>query len=131
MFPPYQRGEQRLVDGLTLVPVPTSAVEAIGADIIISVNLISREILPAWSGASSSSRTNVRMLDTLLEVMDLAQMDASIRSAAQADVVITPRFGPATWRDFHLADLFMSAGREAAEEQLATLGTLARPQIFA
>lgn len=130
MFPPYQRAEQRLVDALTLIPVPTNAVREAGADITVSVNLISREILPAWLGASSSPRTTVRMLDTLLEVMDLAQMDASIRSAALADVVITPRFGPATWRDFDLAELFMGAGREAVEGQLAALGALARPQTF-
>lgn len=128
MFPPYMRAEQRLVDGLTLIPVPAHAVREAGADIVVSVNLISRELLPAWSGVRSSPVTNVRMLDTLLEVMDLAQMDASVRSAALADVVITPRFGPATWRDFHMADLFMAAGREAVEEQLATLGDLVRPQ---
>lgn len=128
MFPPFQLGEQRLVDGLTLLPVPASAVEAAGADITVSVNLISNEILPSWSGTHTPVRTSVRMLDTLLEAMDLAQMDASIRSAAQADVVITPRFGPATWRDFHVADLFMAAGREAAEGQLAILGTRAHPQ---
>ena len=128
MFPPFQRGEQRLVDGLTLQPVPTSAVEEAGADITVSVNLISNEILASWSGASTSAPPRVRMLDTLLEAMDLQQMDASIRSAARADVVITPRFGPATWRDFHLADLFMAAGREAAEEQLTNLRNLVQPQ---
>jgi hypothetical protein len=68
------------------------------------------------------------MLDTLLEVMDLAQLDSSVRHAALADVVITPRFGPGSWRDFHLADLFLAAGRAAAEEQLATLQSLARPR---
>ena len=30
-------------------------------------------------------------------------------------------------RDFHLADLFFEAGREAAEEQLPKLQSLARP----
>ena len=50
------------------------------------------------------------MLDTLLEVMDPAQLDASRRHAARADVPVTPRFEPSTWRDFHLADLFLDAG---------------------
>jgi len=67
------------------------------------------------------------MLDTLLEVMDLAQLDSSERHAARADVPITPRFGPGSWRDFHLADLFLHAGRQAAEEQLPALHALARP----
>lgn len=130
MFPPYQRAEQRLVDGLTLIPVPAHAVREAGADIVVASNLISREVLSAWSGVRSPSFTNVRMLDTLLEVIDLAQMDASVRSAAFADVIVTPRFGPATWRDFHLADLFMAAGHEAVEEQLATLGAFVRPQTI-
>ena len=68
------------------------------------------------------------MLDTLLEVIDLAQVEASVRHAARADVVMTPRFGPGNWRDFHLADLFLEAGRRVAEEQLPALRALARPQ---
>jgi hypothetical protein len=44
------------------------------------------------------------------------------------DVVLHPRFGPASWRDFHLADLFLAAGREAAERQMPALQALATPQ---
>jgi hypothetical protein len=63
----------------------------------------------------------------MLEVMDLSQLDTSARHAALADVVITPRFGPADWRDFQLADLFLDAGRTAAADQLAALQSLSRP----
>ena len=59
--------------------------------------------------------------------MDLSQLDTSARHAALADVVITPRFGPAEWRDFNLADRFLAAGREAAREQLPALRALSRP----
>jgi hypothetical protein len=59
--------------------------------------------------------------------MDLSQLDTSARHAALADVVITPRFGPAEWRDFNQADLFLDAGRTAALEQLPALEALARP----
>jgi hypothetical protein len=69
------------------------------------------------------------MLDTLLEVMDLSQIDSSIRHAALADVPITPQFGPGSWRDFQLADLFLAAGREAAVGQMDALRAIARPQI--
>jgi NTE family protein len=132
LFPPYQRGEQRLVDGLHLVPVPTGSVIEAGADVTVSVNIISHETLPAWPGQSppepQPASRGSRMLDTLLDVMDMGQLDASVRHAALADVVITPRFGPASWREFHLADLFLAAGREAAEAQLESLRSLARPQ---
>jgi NTE family protein len=132
IFPPQERDGQRLVDGLALVPVPTDAVVAAGADITISVNIISRDTLPAWPGEipePEQPRGRARMLDTLLEVMDVAQLDASERHAALADVVITPRFGPSTWRDFHLADLFLEAGREAAAAALPQLQSLAKPQL--
>jgi predicted acylesterase/phospholipase RssA/CRP-like cAMP-binding protein len=132
MFPPYLRGEQRLVDGLALVPVPTGAVIDAGADISLSVNLMSREVLPAWPGQAAPppppARAGSRMLETLLEVMDLSQLDSSVRHAALAHVVVSPRFGPGTWRDFHLADLFLNAGRLASQEQLPALRALARPQ---
>jgi len=101
-------------------------------DVTVSVNLMSRETLPAWPSGDAPPPAGPRRftgtLDTLLEVMDLAQVDASVRHAALADVVITPRFGPSTWRDFHLADLFLAAGREAARAQLPSLQALARPQ---
>jgi NTE family protein len=133
MYPPYERGNQRLVDGLALVPVPTSAVVELGADVTLAVNIMNRDTLEAWPGDTSvpeppPARAGSMMVDTLLEVMDLSQLDASIRHAELADVVVSPRFGPGSWRDFHLADLFFEAGRQAADEQLALLQSLARPQ---
>jgi NTE family protein len=133
IFPPYERDGQRLVDGLALVPVPTDEVHELGADLSIAVNIISSETLPAWPGetppAEEPAGPRSRMLDTLLEVMDLAQMRSSERHTARADVPITPLFGPSSWRDFHLADLFLEAGRRAAEEQLHLLRSRARPQL--
>jgi NTE family protein len=133
IFPPYERDGQRLVDGLALVPVPTDAVLELGADITVAVNIISSQALPAWPGeappADEPPGPRSRMLDTMLEVMDLAQMHSSERHAARADVPVTPLFGPSSWRDFHLADLFLEAGRRAAEEQLPLLQSLARPQL--
>jgi NTE family protein len=132
MFPPVERDGHRLVDGLALVPVPVDAVAEAGADVTVSVNIMSRETLPAWPGQAAQApepeRLGSRMLETLLEVMDVSQLDTSVGNAARADVVVTPRFGPSSWRDFELADLFLAAGREAAEEQLPALQSLARPQ---
>src|SRR4051794_19667213 len=134
VFPPHELDGHRLVDGLALDPVPTSAVIEDGADVTVSVNLIPREELDAWPGQAPPEPDQKRqrrpgMLDTLLEVMDLAQLDTSERNAALADVPITPRFGPGSWRDFDLADLFLAAGREAASERMPELTSLARPQF--
>ncbi|MFI5010563.1 MAG: patatin-like phospholipase family protein [Solirubrobacterales bacterium] len=132
VFPPHERGGHRLVDGLALVPVPTGAVFEDGADLAVSVNLMGAETLPAWPEQPEPEPARERRarggtLDTLLEVMDLSQLETSARHAELADVVITPRFGPAHWRDFHLADLFLAAGRRAAVEQLPALQALSTP----
>ncbi len=50
VFPPHELDGHRLVDGLALDPVPTSAVIEDGADVTVSVNLIPRETLEAWPG---------------------------------------------------------------------------------
>jgi predicted acylesterase/phospholipase RssA len=133
MFPPWETEGRRLVDGLALVPVPTGSVVEDGADVTIAVNLMSRETLDAWPGEEPppppAARKGSRMLETIMEVLDLAQLDNSVRHASLADVVCTPRFGPSTWRDFHLADQFLAAGREEAERQLPVLKSLARAQF--
>lgn len=132
MFPPYERDGHRLVDGLALVPVPTGAVAEDGADVTVAVNLMSHDTLPAWPGQPApppeDPKPGSRMLETLLQVMDMSQLDTSVRNAEEADVAFTPRFGPSTWRDFELADLFVAAGCRAASERLPELKSLARPQ---
>jgi predicted acylesterase/phospholipase RssA/CRP-like cAMP-binding protein len=135
LFPPFRRDGQRLVDGLALVPVPVESAVALGADVTVSVNLMSRDVLRAWPGDPEPSPDDPeaegkpqRMLETLLEVMDLAQLDASVRHAAKASVAVTPRFGPCTWRDFDLADRFLEAGRAAARDALPLLLEIAKPQ---
>jgi NTE family protein len=126
---PYERDGHRLVDGLALVPVPTGAVVEDGADVTLAVNLIAREMLPAWPGGPPPEpppeRRRRGVLDDLLEVMDLSQMAESVRHSELADVTIAPLFGPGEWRDFHLADQFLAAGREAMERELPTLRSLA------
>ncbi len=134
VFPTPERDGHRFIDAIALVPVPTAAVLEDGADIVAAVNLLGTDSLEQWPGvpeeepdAEPKKARRRGPLDTMLEAMDLSQVDTSARHAALADVVVTPRFGPAEWRDFHLADLFLAAGREAAREQLPALEALARP----
>jgi NTE family protein len=132
VFPVQERDGHRLVDGIALVPVPTASVFEDGADLVVSCNLMGAESLESWPEAieaepEAPKKRRPGRLDTMLEVMDLSQLDTSTRHAALADVVVTPRFAPADWRDFHLADLFLGAGRSAAEAELPALQTLSRP----
>jgi NTE family protein len=133
LYAPWLRGEQRLVDAVSLTPVPIeSAIEA-GADVTIAVNLLGRESLPSWpateagAGPVAAKPGPGHIRDTVVEVLELAQIDASARQTARATVPITPQFGPGTWRDMHLGSLFFAAGAEAAEAQLSRLRSLALP----
>lgn len=135
LYPPWVRGEQRLVDAVSLTPVPIeSAIEA-GADLTIAVNVLGPESRPSWPvtaagvglAAAAAPRRSGHVRDTVVEVLELAQIDASARQTARADVPITPQFGPGTWRDMHLGPLFFAAGVEATEAQLPRLAALTRP----
>jgi len=111
--------------------VPTEAVIAAGADVTVAVNLLGRETLPAWPGEGPPdprARPAGAARDAVVEALEVAQIDGAARQAGLADVPITPRFGPGTWRHFHLADRYLAAGAEAAEAALPRLGALARPQ---
>jgi NTE family protein len=125
VFPPVEMDALRLVDAVSLVPVPTAAVRDAGSDVVVAVNVIPRETLAAWPDGAAAPEpprfSGSRTLDALLEVLDLAQLDASERQAADAEVAIRPRFGPSAWRDFHLGDRFRDAGAEAALEALPRL----------
>ena len=131
LYTPWARGEQRLVDAVSLTPVPLDSVIETGADVTIAVNLLGRETLPEWpfdcGNLALPNFTRGQARDTVIEVLELAQLDASARQTSRADVPITPVFGPGTWRHAHLGSLFFAAGQKAAEAQLPLLSTLARP----
>jgi NTE family protein len=128
LYQPRSDGEHRLVDAVCLTPVPVEAVVAAGADVTVAVNILGRETLPRWPGQDDSEARPVsKPRDTVVEALELAQLDVSAREAARADVSITPVFGPGTWRHMRCGGLFLSAGRQAAEAALERLAMVARP----
>jgi NTE family protein len=124
LYPPVQRGEQRLVDAVVLAPVPTEALH--GVDVTVAINLLGRQAMAVWPGAPEPERA-ARDRDPVVESLELASVGAATTQTAAASVPVTPRFGPGTWRDFGRADRFLAAGEEAMEEALPSLLTLARP----
>jgi NTE family protein len=135
LYPPWPRGDERLVDAVSLTPVPLDAVVTAGADVTVAVNLLGAETLPQWPGhdppAPPPPPTRlVRPREAIVEALELAQLGASARETARADVPITPVFGPGTWRHWHLGELFFEAGRQAGERALARLAMLAHPSTY-
>jgi len=109
LYSPWIRGEQRLVDAVSLTPVPVDAVIEAGADITVAVNLLGRETLSQWlhgGGQGPGAIGPSRPRDTVVEVLELAQLGTSARETARADVPVTPLFGPGTWRQMELGGFF-------------------------
>ncbi len=130
LAPPFAYQDRRLVDGVTISPVPTQAARDLGADIVVAVNLMSRDDLPAWPVDDKGHAPEIipsSPIDPVVETVIMLQTDTSIRNAAEADVIITPRFGPCSWRDIHYAPLIKQAGRRATEESLSLLRSLSQP----
>lgn len=127
---PYPYEDRRLVDGVTITPVPTNATRELGADIVVAVNLMSRDELPAWPADEHGHTPPIRpprQLDPVLETIIMLQTDVSVRHSLEADVVLTPQFGPSSWRDLEYETLFGQAGRRAAQAGLPQLQQLAKP----
>jgi predicted acylesterase/phospholipase RssA len=132
LAPPYQLGDCRLIDGVTISPVPVQLARQLGADITVAVNLMSRDHLGAWPRSSQpgpAPATKPHHLDPVVETIIMLQTDTSMRNAADAELTITPRFAPSGWRDIHLGKLFEAAGCHAAKDQLGRLRSLARPPL--
>jgi NTE family protein len=132
LAPPYQLDGCRLIDGVTIAPVPVGLTRQLGADITVAVNLMSRDHLKAWPGAARpgpAPASKPHHLDPVVETIIMLQTDTSVRNAAEADLAITPRFAPSSWRDIHLGKQFEAAGRAAAKRQLGALQSLAKPGL--
>ena len=130
---PYVYGSRRLVDAVCLTPVPVSFVRDMGADIVVAVNLLSRPALSDWPGEAppipAYKKKAAHKVDPVIETLMMLQIETSIRNASEADVVLTPRFPPSSWRDFYLAEQFREAGHDAAQAELARLSAVARPVV--
>jgi predicted acylesterase/phospholipase RssA/CRP-like cAMP-binding protein len=130
MAPPRVRGAQRLVDGITITPVPVAAARDAGADQVISINLLNRNTLADWPADANLPPfppKSSRMLDPVIETLVMLQLDTSVRNANEADVVVTPLLPALSWRDYHYAEPIQRAGRRAAEAQLSQVMDLVRP----
>lgn len=82
VFRPVDIGNRRYVDGGLSAPVPVSAAKALGADIVIAVDISARPAHPDESG------NFLAFIDQSLNAMP---PDALARELAAADIVIKPQ----------------------------------------
>lgn len=150
VFPPMRYGNRLLVDGALVNPVPVSACQALGANMIIAVNLNGDVIgkarkpgnaYPTVAGfdPSVNSETGARaklakrlfarkedspsVFGVLLSAMNIVQdrLARSRLAGEPPDVLICPRIGHIGLMEFEKVDELIRAGEEAVEAMLPQL----------
>ncbi len=113
-FPPVENGKQLLVDGGVLDNLPTRAVQKMGAQLIIAVDV---------SSPLKKQEELTSMVDILLQAIDIMVLENTLASRDRADCIIEPDLGSLTATDFDQAEALAELGCKAAEEQASYLKT--------
>jgi len=144
LFRPVLRDGRYLIDGSVVNPIPVSLCRAMGAQVVIAVDLGTHksrrfplESQPASTAKSqrrgffnilgSSPPPEVRPLpsitDTLLGAIDIMQERiAQARLVGEApEVLLTPQLGQFGPFEYHRAALSIAAGREAVAQMLPVI----------
>jgi NTE family protein len=137
LCPAVWRGRQ-LVDGGVTNNVPADVVRAMGAEVVIAVDVGSAEFLPLTSAAASRrillpglARVSP-LLGALIRSVNI--MEAEILrhrlALARPDLTIRPAIGPVNIEEFERAAEVIPTGQQAAELALPRIRQLLRKRLF-
>ena len=110
---PVQSNERTLVDGGVLTIVPVRFVRAMGADLVIAIDI--------YCGKPPALRGNA--LDTVLKTFRLQSCLLSEAEIAEADILVRPAFEPDNPVSFSKREEAILAGYRAASAVIPTLKT--------
>ncbi len=116
IFPPVEIEDKVLVDGGAMNNVPADVVRAMGADVVIAVNV---------GSMSDVRQVSSSMLGLMGNTVDAMMLASTRKGMAGADIVINPaldKFGSLDWRR---ALQLIEAGYQAAESMKEKLLPLA------
>lgn len=126
IFRPYRMGNQHLVDGGLLNPVPTAIVASMGADLIISTNLTSKvsekKVAERLLGMFPSKTPGI--FNILFKMFYTMQYQIAATKNDLSHVTIRPDTKNFSFFDFHKSKQIIPAGIEAAEESLSKIKSL-------
>lgn len=109
VFNPVKKDGMVLVDGAVTDRLPISVAQEKGADVIIAVDVTFGE------GKEIVIRNTLDVIMTSLDIMQKLHFDIV---STNADVLIQPKVGGFSSRDFHCSRELIDLGRQAAEEKL-------------
>ncbi len=111
---------RQLVDGGLVSNVPTAAARALGASIVVAVDV-------NHDGAKFLGEPT-SIVGVLLQTMVLVQRTAVVHQRESADIVISPRVGHVRWDEMTRADELLAAGEESARAAVSAIKELLEPQ---
>lgn len=116
IFLPVKLGEQTLVDGGLINPVPTRICRQMGADLVIGVEL----------GRSAGERTAAprNLIHIVLGALSLVQRPLVASTLAESDVVIQPELGSFSIWELERAREMIAEGRRATEAVIPQIQAL-------
>ena len=123
LFPPVLRDGVLLVDGGLANPVPVSLVRAMGADVIIAVELGSDVLGNRLRTDGAASPSMLDVVITSMQVMQ-ARIGRSRMAGEPPSVLVSPHLGHLGVLDYHRASEAIEEGRHAVErvaDQIAAL----------
>lgn len=112
---------RQLVDGGLVANLPVSVVRALGAEVVVAVDVNSEGA--KFLGPPTS------VIGVLLQAMLVVQRVAVEHQRQLADVVISPPVGHLRWDELSRAAEFIEAGVEAARAAIPALKELLEPQL--
>ena len=115
IFAPVELDGKILADGGLVNNIPTDVVKAMGADILIVVNIETQL-------ADRDALNN--LLGVLSQTINIASLDNSRRSLRQADFIIAPELGDYSIGSFTDSKKIIDLGYDGAEQKIGLLKTL-------
>lgn len=118
VFSPVEREGRVLVDGGLVNPVPVSVCRALGADVVIAV-----DVNPLSDPAEAKPFKKLHIKDVLLKSFGILNYELTRREFAVngPDVLISPEVGQIVALDFRDAGRLVEIGRRAVDENIVEM----------
>ena len=115
VFRPVERDGRVLVDGGLVNSLPVSACRALGADVVIAV-----DVNPLEDPAVAKSFKKLHIMDVLVKTIGIFNYELTRRELAvnRPDVLIRPDVGQVLALDFRHVEPLVEIGRQAVDEKV-------------
>jgi len=114
VFVPTEREGRLLVDGAVVSRLPVKAAKALGAEVIIGVDV----------GANLTANKTNNILEIILQTISIMDSEIANLKASEADLIIKPDLGDIALTALHRSEECIKAGRQAALLALPTIHQL-------